>query len=224
MADFDSDQILIGFQKWGILAAVFAAIIFVIMKTVKMGDLSFDNGDKSKYMWIFACISYLVVLVGSFVRDAMAEDDEKGESFMEFLPNLIITTMWYVYMGIALGYKLLSPGSMGARIRGQPGGGKLKKGGQSQSSSSLGAKRTSGPDGSIGFTLGEAQDKIKILMYMGIAITLINVFSNLYVYYECKEGGCKGDDETMITSLIGAQYNIIMIGLAAIVMFIMDNR
>ena len=61
-------------------------------------------------------------------------------------------------------------------------------------------------------------------MFMGIAITLINVFSNLYVYYECKEGGCKGDDETMITSLIGAQYNIIMIGLAAIVMFIMDNR
>ena len=59
---------------------------------------------------------------------------------------------------------------------------------------------------------------------MGIAITLINVFSNLYVYYECKEGGCSGDDETMITSLIGAQYNIIMIGLAAIVMFIIDVR
>jgi len=220
MGDFDSDKILIGFQKWGMLAAVFAAIIFIVMKTVKMGGLSFDNTNKSKYMWIFACISYLVVLVGSFVRDAMAEDDEKGESFMDFLPNLIITTMWYIYMGIALGYKLLSPGSIGARIRGQPGGGRLKKGGQS----SLGAKRTSGADGSIGFTLGEAQDKIKILMYMGIAITLINVFSNLYVYYECKEGGCKGDDETMITSLIGAQYNIIMIGLAAIVMFVMDVR
>ena len=124
MGDFDSDQILIGFQKWGILAAVFAAIIFVIMKTVKMGDLSFDNTDKSKYMWIFACISYLVVLVGSFVRDAMAEDDEKGEDFMNFLPNLIITTMWYVYMGIALGYKLLEP-------RGKSGGGrKFKKGGK----------------------------------------------------------------------------------------------
>jgi len=222
MADFDSDQILIGFQKWGVLAAIFAAIIFVIMKSVKMGDLSFNNSDKSKYMWIFACISYLVVLVGSFVRDAMAEDDEKGESFMEFLPNLIITTMWYVYMGIALGYKLLSPGTMGSRIRGQRGGGKLKKGGQG--SSVYGVSKSSGPDGSIGFTLGEAQDKIKILMYMGIAITLINVFSNLYVYYECKEGGCKGDDENMITSLIGAQYNIIMIGLAAIVMFVMDNR
>ena len=121
-------------------------------------------------------------------------------------------------MGIALGYKLLSPGKIGAKIRGQ-GGGRLK-GGQS----SVGVGKAVGPDGSIGFTLGEAQDKIKILMYMGIAITLINVFSNLYVYYECKEGGCSGDDEGMVKSLVGAQYNIIMIGLAAIVMFIMDVR
>ena len=109
MSDFNSDQIVIGFQKWGILAAIFAAIIFVVMKTVKMGGLSFDNNDKSKYMWAFAGISYLVVLIGSFVRDAMAEDDEKGEDFMDFLPNLIITTLWYIYMGVALGYKLLSP-------------------------------------------------------------------------------------------------------------------
>jgi hypothetical protein len=219
MSDFDSDSILVGFQKWGMLGAIFAAIIFVTMKTVKMGGISFDNTEgKSKYMWIFACVSYLVVLVGSFVRDAMAEDDEKGESLMAFLPNLIITTMWYIYMGIALGYKLLSPGTIGAKIRGQ-GGGRLK-GGQS----SVGVGKVAGPDGSIGFTLGEAQDKIKILMYMGIAITLINVFSNLYVYYECKEGGCSGDDEGMVKSLVGAQYNIIMIGLAAIVMFIMDVR
>ena len=75
-----------------------------------------------------------------------------------------------------------------------------------------------------GFTLGEAQDKIKILMYMGISIMLINVFSNLYVYYGRREGGCKGDDETMITSLVGAQINIIVIGLAAIAMFVMDSR
>lgn len=214
MSDLDSDSIIIGFQKWGMLGAIFAAIIFVIMKTVKMGSMTIDSQGKAKYMWIFAGVSYLVVLISSFVRDAMAEDDEKGEGFLDFIPNLIITTLWYIYMGVALGYKLLEPRS------GVSGGGRrLKRGG-----SSLGVSKAQGPQGSVGFTLGEAQDKIKILMYMGISITLINVFSNLYVYYECREGGCKGDDETMITSLVGAQINIIVIGLAAIAMFVMDSR
>jgi hypothetical protein len=215
MSDFDSDSIIVGFQKWGMLGAIFAAIIFVIMKTVKMGSMSIDSQGKSKYMWIFAGVSYLVVLVSSFIRDAMSDDDEKGEGFLDFIPNLIITTLWYIYMGVALGYKLLEPGS---GVRG--GGRRLKRGG----GSSLGVSKAQGPQGAVGFTLGEAQDKIKILMYMGISITLINVFSNLYVYYECREGGCKGDDETMITSLVGAQINIIVIGLAAIVMFVIDSR
>ena len=118
-------------------------------------------------------------------------------------------------MGIALGYKLLgsTPGPAPS------GGRRLKRGG-----SSLGATVSQTPQGSIGFTLGEANDKIKILMYMGISITLINVFSNLYVYYECREGGCKGDDQTMIRSLVSAQINIIIIGIIAIVMFIIDSR
>ena len=213
MGEEDSNYYLVQIQKWGILGMIFAAIIFIIMKTVKMDQITFDNNDQSKYMWIFAGISYLVVLIGSLVRDAMTDDDSKGESFMDFLPNLVITVLWYVYMGIALGYKLLDPG-------GKPGG---KRGGSRPGDvNRLGISRTD--DGSIGITLGAATEKIKILMYMGISITLINVISNLYVYYNCKESGCSGDEETLTTSLVGAQYNIILIGLAAIVMFIVDHR
>lgn len=207
MADFNSDYYLVQIEKWGTLALIFAAIIYIISQSVKFGGKNVWDSGKRNYMWIFAGVSYLVVLVGSLIRDAMSDDDKKGESLVDFLPNLIITTLWYIYIGIALGYKLLDQGSFGSKLSG--------------GSSSSGVKRSS--EG-VGITLGEATDKIKILMYMGISITLINVFSNLYVYYKCKEGGCSGDDETMITSLIGAQYNIIVIGLTAIIMFIIDVR
>ena len=77
-------------------------------------------------MWILQVFSYLVVLIEPFVRDAMAEDDEKGEGCLDFIPNLVITTLWYIYMGVALGYKLLEPRS------GVSGGGRrLKRGGSS---------------------------------------------------------------------------------------------
>jgi len=206
-----SAYMIIQVQKWGFLAVIFAIIIYTISKTIEMGkDINLEG--KQHYMWIFAGLSYLIVLVSSLVRDWQAssdDDDSKGESFMDFVPNLVITTIWYIYMGVALGYNLINPPK-----RFSKGGKGGLRGGASVSVSEQGAT----------FTLGDVKDKMSYLMYMGIAITLINVFSNLYMYYNCKDDGCAGDDETLINSLIGAQYNIILIGLGGIVIFMISQK
>jgi hypothetical protein len=56
---------------------------------------------------------------------------------------------------------------------------------------------------------------------MGIGMTLINVFSNLYLYYGCESGL---EDNTMVTSLVSAQYNIIVIGLVTIGIFLVERK
>ena len=57
-------------------------------------------------------------------------------------------------------------------------------------------------------------------------MTMINVFSNLYLYYSCEDGGCPSDkfSSDMVRSIVNAQYNILIIGLLAIIFFFMDKR
>ena len=51
-------------------------------------------------------------------------------------------------------------------------------------------------------------------------MVLINVFSNLYIFHHCEEK----DEDPMINSLVGAQYNIIIISFLGVITFLMAKK
>lgn len=203
----DGDALLLEIQKWGIVLIMFIVIMFVLIKT-RRGVPGSSINQYSTTCYLFAFASWLVVTVSSFIRDSMS--DEKTESFKAFIPNFILTILWFVFVSSALTWKLSgqqlsdirSPVSFGKKV---VIGGKMKRRG--------GGQGTVAPE-SVGLTVRQVQNAAVYLVGMGILMTIINVIGTLYIYYGCKSSNCEDDD--VIVSLVGAQYNIIIIGIMAV--------
>ena len=200
------DSLILEIQKWVVFLVIFMIIMLILIKT--HGD---QVGDKGGLLYVFAGICWLVVLVSSKMRDILSDSEDSEESFIDFLPNFIITTIWYIYMASCLVFKLsdkhatTGPQSTLKTGIGPSGGAVAPKSASTQ----------------IGITVEAIENSATVLVYMGIGMTLINVFSNLYLYYGCESGL---EDNTMVTSLISAQYNIIVIGLVTIGIFLVERK
>tara|TARA_B100001123_G_C14801947_1_gene824800 strand:+ start:44 stop:646 length:603 start_codon:yes stop_codon:yes gene_type:complete len=197
------DSIILEIQKWVIFLVIFMIIMLILIKT--HGN---RVGEKGGLLYVFAGVCWFVVFVSSKIRDLMSDSEDNEESFIDFLPNFIITTIWYIYMASCLVFKLSKKNLTGER-------GTLKTG-IGPSGGGTGVQATQ-----LGISIQAIENSATVLVYMGIGMTLINVFSNLYLYYGCESGL---EDNTMVTSLVSAQYNIIVIGLVTIGVFLVDKK
>ena len=67
------DAILLTIYKWG-------AMLLIFMATVML-NIQGESGSWTKYLYMFAFFSWLVLVVSSLVRDRMAEENtDKKES------------------------------------------------------------------------------------------------------------------------------------------------
>jgi hypothetical protein len=213
----DGDAFIIEIQKWGLVLFMFLAIMFALIKTRR--KVSNTINEHKGRCYVFAIVCWVVVTVSSFIRDSMS-DEEEGEGFVAFIPNFLLTILWYGFVASALTWKLSgeqmsdikSPLSLrsrntamepSARVQNNlMGGMKRRKGGSAQ------------PATTIGLTITEVQQAAVYLVAMGIIMTIVNVIGTLYIYYKCKDSDC--EDDKIVNSLVGAQYNIIIIGLVAV--------
>ena len=203
------DSLILEIQKWFVFLVIFMIIMLILIKTHPSENLN------TSLLYIFAGVSWLVVLVSSKIRGLLSDSEDNEESFIDFLPNFIITTIWYIYMANCLVFKL-------AGKRTKVDAGFRTDRGREVNIESKSEGGGSGDTGeSYGLTINKIKNSATILVYMGIGMTLINVFSNLYLYYGCESGL---EDNTMVTSLVSAQYNIIVIGLVTVGIFLVERK
>lgn len=197
------DSLILDIEKWLVFLVIFMIIMLILIKTHPSKNLN------TSLLYIFAGVSWLVVLVSSKIRGLLSDSEDNEESFIDFLPNFIITTIWYIYMANCLVFKLSGKRTkVDTGVRGESGT-EVSEGGGDDTRESF------------GITVSSIKNSATILVYMGIGMTLINVFSNLYLYYGCESGL---EDNTMVTSLVSAQYNIIVIGLVTIGIFLVERK
>ena len=180
-------ELFVEFQKWLFFLLIFLLIMFILIKTHGDSDLN------TRLLYIFAIICWLIVAGSSILRGILMEDSgsDDGETFINFLPNLIITTIWYIYMANVLVFKMA--------------GKKMKV--------DTGIAGGAAPGPAVLFTIDAVKDSATILVMMGIVMALLNVGSFLYIYHTCESGL---EDKPLVKSLHGAQYNIIIIGLLTV--------
>ena len=188
------DAILLTIYKWGSLLLIFLATVML-----NLGGADEEGVKWTRYLYFFGFLSWLILLISSIVRDNLAEEDaDRKESISDFIPNAVITTVYFGFVVNAIVKKL------GVQTAYSSEGGGFKRGG--------------GPEE---FALAKKLGKgFSTTIYMAIFMVLINVFSNLYIYHNCEER----DENTMITSLVSAQYNIIMISFLGVLTFLIANK
>ena len=185
------DAILLTIYKWG-------AMLLIFMATVML-NIQGETGSWTKYLYMFAFFSWLVLVVSSLVRDRMAEENtDKKESVTDFIPNAVTTTLYFGFVVNAIAKKM--------NITGAYAGGNKRGGGLAGE-----------PEYGLAKKLGTG---FSTTIYMAIFMVLINVFSNLYIFHHCEEK----DENTMINSLVGAQYNIIIISFLGVITFLVSNN
>ena len=208
MADFNFQDLLVSSQLWIGKAIIWFVAFYTTKKFTKMSDKTIDNiegGDK--YIKIFALLSFLIICISSIINYLRKDDDEEESvgSYLVSLPKFLLVLIWYVFILIALTYKLIS------------------KGKESSSSTSTSTSNTTIGKGPISLTISSDQfnSSINVIVFMAIFITIINIFSNLYVYYMCNDDGCEKDE--VVKSLVSGQWEILFIGIVAVGVFILKR-
>ena len=187
------NAILLTIYKW-------SAMLLIFMTTVML-NIQGETGKWTKYLYFFAFLSWLVLVISSIVRDNMAEKNtDKKEEIKDFIPNAVTTTVYFGFVINAIAKKMNVTGAYAHR------GGNKKGGGMSGE-----------PEYALAQKLGAGFQQT---IYMAIFMVLINVFSNLYIFHHCEEK----DEDPMINSLVGAQYNIIIISFLGVITFLMAKK
>ena len=188
-------ELFVEFQKWALFLFIFGLIMFILIKTHGKSELN------EKLLYIFVILCWLIVMVSSMIRSMLTDaigDDE--ETFMGYLPNLIITTIWYIYMANCLVFN-----QSGKETKWDTG---ISRGGAAETPATV-------------FAIDAIKNSATILVMMGITMGIINVCSNLYLYHTCESGL---EDNAIVYSLVAAQYNIILISLLTIVIWMVDKK
>jgi hypothetical protein len=219
MADnhlFTAEQQLKGI-KWSLFLLIFIGITFLLnLFNFTPGT---TPGHAYKYMWFFAIMCFIIVLSSSLIRDySSEEEDDGGEGFFEFLPNIVSTSIWFIYMGSVLAFKLSEEGGKSTP--------KFKDmlGINTSGIDSVVSGSQSGGANQVSITIDKTKDAAIILQILGIIAVILNVASNLYIYYTCEDGGCPTENHPMIRSLVSAQFNIITISILAIGIFTFHKK
>ena len=206
MADFQ--DLLVSSQLWIGKAIIWFVAFYTTKKFTKMSDKTIDNIDGGdKYIKIFALLSFLIICISSIINYLRKDDDEEESvgSYLVSLPKFLLVLIWYIFILIALTYKLIS------------------KGKDSPSKPSPATSNTTIGKGPISLTISSDQfnSSINVIVFMAIFITIINIFSNLYVYYMCNDDGCEKDE--VVKSLVSGQWEILFIGIVAVGVFILKK-
>ena len=178
-------------QKWGAMLIIFLTITAL-------------NGVNSKSLYLFPIASWAVLLGGTIIRERI--QNKTDEEFMEFLPNAVVTTVYFGFVINAIAFRLRSFGKSGGR---------KKRGGSSGSSS-----KSSGPGFGASY-MGMAQSigaYFSTTIYLAIFMVIINAVSHLYTFSNCGD-----DDNKYVKSLLNAQYNIIIISVLGAVAFMLET-
>ena len=171
------------------------AMLLIFMATVMLNIGG--NPSWAKYLYMFGFLSWLVLVISSLVRDRMAEENtDKKEKLTDFVPNAVTTTVYFGFVVNAIAKKM--------KIKGSYSGGNKRGGADETSEFDVIKKLGSG---------------FQTTIYMAIFMVLMNVFSNLYIYHHCEEK----DENTMINSLVGAQYNILIISFLGVITFFLTK-
>ena len=188
----EKNKTILMIQKWGGMLLLFLIIVAI---NVTGGTKTGSEGIAEKStlpVYLFGIGSWLVLLIGTIIREQM--QDKQDEDFMEFLPNALMTTIYFGFVvnAISVKQKFISGG--GSKIGGDVG---------------------SPTDTGLAFSksLGKY---FSTTIYLAIFMVIINTIGNLYSFENC------GDDENKyVKSLLNAQYNIIAISVLGAIAFVL---
>ena len=93
------NAILLTIYKW-------SAMLLIFMTTVML-NIQGETGKWTKYLYFFAFLSWLVLVISSIVRDNMAEKNtDKKEEIKDFIPNAVTTTVYFGFVINAIAKKM----------------------------------------------------------------------------------------------------------------------
>ena len=164
-------------QKWGGMLVLFLIIVAI---NVTGGTKTGSEGIAKKStlpVYLFGIGSWLVLLIGTIIREQM--QDKHDEDFMEFLPNALMTTIYFGFVVNAISVKKFITGG-GSKIGGDGG--------------------VVGSPTDTGLAFSKSIGKyFATTIYLAIFMVIINTIGNLYSYENC------GDDENKyVKSLLNA--------------------
>ena len=129
--------------------------------------------------------------------------DKVSEDFMEFLPNALVTIIYFGFVvnAISVRIRFNKKGSSG----GGSGEGGLGTG------SSLGSDYTK-----LASSLGSY---FNTTIYMAIFMVIINTIGNLYAFNNCTD-----EENKYVKSILNAQYNIVILTVLGAITFVLSNN
>ena len=193
----EKNNTILMIQKWGGMLVLFLIIVAINVS----GGVKADGSVKGKAtipVYLFGVGSWLVLLIGTIIREQI--QDKHDEDFMEFLPNALMTTIYFGFVvnAISVKQKFITGGS--------------KRGGSVDTD--IRAVGRTGLDFSR-----ELGKYFSTTIYLAIFMVIINTIGNLYSFENC------GDDENKyVKSLLNAQYNIIAISVLGAIAFVLVRK
>jgi len=195
------------------LGWVFVLLILVIISYINGNEL--DNSP----LMVYAVITWIIMIALPLIlnRDCTgpgseyyclgkiednsedySEDEMLGVSLQRSIGNIITTLIYFGFCTNAIA-KFHGASSL------------FKKGGSSRPSAGESFKQ-------LTLSLG---GPLSTMVYMALIIIIINVISNMYIYFNCEEKDDQ-DKKYIIRSFIMAQYNIVIITIVGIGVLIMS--
>lgn len=183
----ETNKNILMLQKWGGMLIIFLTITVINGVNIK------DHGS----IYLFAIASWVVLLIGTIIREKSL--DKADEDFMEFLPNAIVTVIYFSFVVNAISLNL----------HGQSGSTRVKGG----------SNRGPGIDKAYMGMAGSLSDYVPTTIFLAIFMVVINAISHLYTFSNCDD-----EDNKYVKSLLNAQYNIIIISILGAVAFVLVKK
>ena len=192
----DSDKLILLIQKWGGMLILFLTI----------AALNLTGGFKGTKSPIYgyAIASWLVLLIGTGIREKIQNRD--AEDFMEFLPNALVTIIYFGFVVNAIAVRVRFSSSKGSSSSGGGSG----EGGLGTGSNTKGAYMD------LATSLGSY---FNTTIYMAIFMVIINTVGNLYAFNNCTD-----EENKYVKSILNAQYNIIILTILGAIAFVLSIK
>lgn len=192
----DTNKTILLVQKWGGMLIIFLTIVL-------LNTRSGFGGTKSP-LYIYALASWFVLMIGTYVREKMLDKD--SEDFMEFLPNALVTIIYFGFVVNAISVRIrFNKNESRGGSRGGSGEGGIGTG------SDLGKNYSD-----LATSLGSY---FNTTIYMAIFMVIINTIGNLYAFNNCTD-----EENKYVKSILNAQYNIIILTVLGAIAFVLSNE
>ena len=194
----DTNKNILLIQKWG-------GMLIIFLTVAALNVTGGFSGTKSP-IYGYAIASWLVLLIGTIIREKMQDRD--AEDFMEFLPNALVTVIYFGFVVNAIAVRVRF--SSGKSHSGGARGGGRGEGGIGTGSN------TSSAYMDLASSLGSY---FNTTIYMAIFMVIINTIGNLYAFKNCKD-----EENKYVKSILNAQYNIIILTILGAIAFVLSIK